>query len=776
MPRTRKALDVVTPAPSTPDRRLRRMVAVAGAAVLAEMVMIAVGTVTGLHPLAVWVPPFAALLAAVPASLAAAQIVTSPALRAFWRWLAGTAGLFTAAACSQAVDVLTARAWNGLPPISDRTLVLYLVATGVVVIALLRLPVVRHGWRRRLATHLDVAIVGAAAVMAGSQYLRWFSVDVGAGEPNPLLDLGVLVIAAAGFVAVVKVMVAGQATIARGTLWWLAPAGALGPVSVPLMVLLQPWPHLNGSAAVLPAAGLLFTLAAAAQAKAPTVAPAAGPVPVSTSRRDSAVPLTASGLTTVLLLAVHARTGHLPPALEAGAAVLLLLVITRQALTMADQRHLLHRVEHQANHDRLTGLHNRHAFSAAIAAPAADGRARTVVLVDIDDFGAINNGLGPTAGDLLLLAYADRLRAVAGDTAFVARLEADAFGLLLPAAHADDLLDRLLDAGREALHVDGHYVHATVSAGIATADPDQTGDLLRRADIALRAAATGESRVIPYTPDLEQQQAARTRLIGDLRRGMDEREFHLLYQPIVDLTDNSLVSVEALIRWTRSDGSTMSPADFIPVAEHSGLIVELGAWIIDTACAQAATWQRQHGDRAPRVAINVSARQLLDPALPGTITAALRRHAVAAHTLTIELTETAVFGGGPALATVHALADLGLNIALDDFGTGHSSLSLLRTCPVTTLKVDKSFVDGLNGTPEQEAIVTALPGIAATLHLSTVAEGVETAAQASRLTELGYRYAQGFHFSKPIPPNAVDALLTAGTHATERTRTAASSR
>jgi EAL domain-containing protein (putative c-di-GMP-specific phosphodiesterase class I) len=247
-----------------------------------------------------------------------------------------------------------------------------------------------------------------------------------------------------------------------------------------------------------------------------------------------------------------------------------------------------------------------------------------------------------------------------------------------------------------------------------------------------------------------------------MRRGLEDGEFHLVYQPIIDLFDHRVTGVEALIRWRRTgDGRTVSPAEFIPAAESSGFIVDLGAWIIDSACAQAAAWLRRYGDRAPKVGINVSARQLLDPALPGLLAAALTRHGLPARMLTVELTETAVFGGGPAVATVHRLSEMGVHIALDDFGTGHSSLSLLRTCPVDTIKVDKSFVDGLNGTPEQEAIVTALTGIAATLHLGTVAEGVETAAQADRLAELGYRYAQGFHFARPMPPAGIHTFITA---------------
>ncbi|MET0416156.1 MAG: bifunctional diguanylate cyclase/phosphodiesterase, partial [Actinoplanes sp.] len=608
------------------------------------------------------------------------------------------------------------------------------------------------------------AIVMVAGAVASAQYLQRFT-DVGPGLPATWLNLGMLAIGAAGLVAVVKSMVAGHGPVPRGVLWCGAAAGTMGPLSVPLMVALQPWPHLNGSAAVLPVAGILFTIAAWIQIR--DSAGSGRPhraAPAATHRRDSAVPLVAAGLTIVLLVTIYATTGGLPPVLLSGGVGLLALVVSRQALALADQALLVSRLAHRSTHDTLTRLPNRRAFTAAVEArPTGGNDDRTVLMLDINNFGAINNGLGAATGDALLQAYAGRLLTVAGSGAVVARLGSDEFGLLVPASHGDALLERVLAAGRRPLDVNGYDVLVETSIGVATVPAAQADDLFRRAELALRAAMTvGGHGAVHYDTELDRQNGSRARLAAELRRGLDTGEFHLLYQPIVDLTDGRMSSVEALIRWSRSDDLSISPAEFIPVAEETGMIVELGAWVIDTACAQAAAWHRRHGLRAPRVAVNVSARQLLDPALPGTVAAALTRHGVPAHRLTIELTETAVFGGGPALVTVRALSQLGVTIALDDFGTGHSSLSLLRTCPVDVLKVDKSFVDGLNGPPEQEAIAAALAGIAATLHLRTVAEGVESDAQAARLRELGFRHAQGFHFSRPVPATAIDALIPTG--------------
>ncbi|MET0419681.1 MAG: bifunctional diguanylate cyclase/phosphodiesterase [Actinoplanes sp.] len=744
------------------DRRIRVAATVTVVAAAAAAALIAAGMLAGLPPLLVWLPALAAGAAAVVACLGAAHATAGP-LRTFWRLMALTMAVVELAAVSQAVDVLTQPPVAGLPPMSKRSLFGYVLGVSVAAAAMLRLPSGHRTWRQKLTVALDVAIVLLAATMAAAQYLRWFT-GVHLGLPDTWLNLGMLTIGAVGVVAVVKVMVAGYGPLPRRVLWLGAAAAAMGPLTVPAMILLKPWPHLNGSAAVLPAAGLFFVVAARIQ-----VRHSAGPASHQAAsapalRRFSAVPLVATVLSIALLLAAYVTTGGLSPALMVGAAVLQVLVVARQAVAFADQSLLADRLAHQSAHDTLTGLLNRRAFTAAIGAGSADSDdRRMVLLLDINDFGAINNGLGAATGDALLIAYGEGLRAAVGPGGVVARLGSDEFGVLAPAEGGEALLERVLTAGRRPLDVNGYDVLVETAIGVAIAPAAEADDLFRRAELALRAAsAAGGHRAVSYDDHLDRQSGSRARLAAELRRGLDAGEFHLLYQPIVDLADEHMVSVESLIRWTRADGRVISPADFIPVAEESGIIVELGDWVIDTACAQAGAWHRRYGSRAPKVALNVSARQLLDPALPDTVAAALARHGVPADRLTVELTETAVFGGGPALATVRALAQLGVAVALDDFGTGHSSLSLLRTCPVDVLKVDKSFVDGLNGPPEQEAIVAALAGIAATLRLNTVAEGVESAAQAVRLRELGFRHAQGFHFSRPIPAALIDDLIPAG--------------
>ncbi|WIM98575.1 bifunctional diguanylate cyclase/phosphodiesterase [Actinoplanes oblitus] len=715
---------------------------------VAEVLLILFGTVVRVPVWLVWVPALVGLVATV-AGFRAAAAGAEGALRAFWRRLAVAMGAVLVAAISQTVDVLTMPS-TGLPPLGARTLLLYVAGATLAVTALLRLPGGARSWRRLTTTLLDVAVVAVTGGIAGSQYVDWFVERFGVSAQAWWLNIAMMAIAVAGVVVVVKIMSARQSPVSRGALWWLAPIGLAGPLSTVLMTLFKPWPHLNGSAAVLPFVGLCGVLAARAQHRHVAGARPHQVVDLSAHCRGTAIPLVATVLTSALLTVVRLSTGHLSTVQVTGTALLLLLVVARQAVALAENGTLLRTVARQAMHDELTGLYSRRWFTAAVA--AAEGP-RTVVLLDLKEFREINDSLGPVAGDALLIAFGKRLTALAADDAVVARLGGDEFGVLLPGTGQ---AGPLLTANAEPLHAAGHDVLVDLSIGVAEGE----ADLYRQAEIALREAASGGHRVIRYDASLERRLTQRATVAADLRRALLAGEFHLLYQPIVELPSGRMTGVESLIRWTRPDGEIVSPADFIPVAEDTGLIVELGAWIIDSVCAQAAAWQRQHGpDALTSIAVNVSARQLVDPALPEIVAAALARHRVPAHRLTVEITETAVFGGGRALATVTALAQLGVSIALDDFGTGHSSLGLLRTCPVNAIKVDKSFVDGLGGTPQQEAIATALTGIAETMGLRTVAEGVETAAQARRLFELGYRQAQGFLFARPLPPAAIDALL-----------------
>lgn len=726
----------------------------------AEICLVAVGTRTRLPDLAVWGPAVVGLAVAV-AAFAGTTGRTAGTLRTFWRRLTVAVGLVLTASISQIADILTTP-YEGMPPVGERTLLLYVAGTLLAIVALLRLPGGGHDWRRLITSVLDVAVVAVPAGIAASQYIGWFRDRFGVSTSAWWLSVAMMAIATAGVVVVAKIMAARLSPVPRAALWCIAPVGMAGPLSTVLMTLLQPWPYLNGSAAVLPFVGLCGVLAAHAQQRTRTRT--AHTRHLAPQPRGTAVPLVATVLTSVFVATVYLRTGHLTIVHVAGTTLLLLLVVARQAMALSQNTALLETVAHYAMHDELTGLFSRRYFTSAVAGATGPG---TVVLIDLRDFRSINDSLGPETGDALLVAFAERLTGLAGGDAVVSRLGGDEFGVLLPGSPGDGdltpgsprgfLTDRILELSAEPLRAAGHDVLIELSAGVADGDDD----LFRRAELALReATAQPGPGVVRYDASLEGRLTQRATVAADLRRGLTAGEFHLLYQPIVELPTGRVTGVESLIRWRRADGSVVSPADFVPVAEDTGIIVELGAWIIDMVCAQAAAWRSRHGpDGLRSVAVNISARQLLDPALVDVVAAALDRHGLPPHQLTVELTETAVFGGGRALRTVTALSQLGVSIALDDFGTGHSSLGLLRTCPVDVIKVDKSFVDGLNGTPQQEAIAIALTGIADTMGLRTVAEGVETAEQARRLFELGYRHAQGFHFARPLPAAEIDILL-----------------
>ncbi|MGC9668967.1 putative bifunctional diguanylate cyclase/phosphodiesterase [Planosporangium sp. 12N6] len=443
--------------------------------------------------------------------------------------------------------------------------------------------------------------------------------------------------------------------------------------------------------------------------------------------------------------------------------------IVCNARDISDTRRYQDQLAYQASHDELTGLANRALFASRTERAVATAEPGTVAvaLVDLDDFKTINDRLGHAVGDALLVAVSARLRACMRPDDTVARLGGDEFAVLLTdlrPGESGTIAERIIAALTESVSAGTHDLLIQASIGLADNDTgSDADDLLRRADIAMYAAKElGKNRYVNYDSDLDARAVEHAQLAAELSHALERDELRLLYQPVVDLPTGKLVGVEALVRWMHSRDGMVSPVRFIPVAERTGLIVPLGEWILRTACRQAAEWHRQYGDEAPeKMSVNVSARQLLEPAFPQTVAAILTETGLEPGRLTIEITETAVFGGGRAVEAVAAIHALGVAIALDDFGTGHSSLGLLRTCPVDVLKVDKSFVDGVTGTVEQEAIVTSIIEIAQALGLRAIAEGVETGAQADRLHTLGYRMAQGFHFAKPLDPTEVERMFTA---------------
>jgi diguanylate cyclase (GGDEF)-like protein/PAS domain S-box-containing protein len=433
---------------------------------------------------------------------------------------------------------------------------------------------------------------------------------------------------------------------------------------------------------------------------------------------------------------------------------------------ITETRQVQDRLSYQATHDVLTGLANRALFGEHIEAKVADadlGTRFSLVLIDLDDFKTVNDALGHAAGDALLVHVAERMRARVRPDDLVARLGGDEFAILiedLDAGAVDAMLARIADALLEPALIDGELLSVRASFGVVDGHRgDDAGDLLRRADIAMYDAKDrGEGGYRRYRPGMEARGAAVNRTAAALRTAIDEDQLVLHYQPVVSLLDGRVTGVEALVRWQHPTDGLLGPGAFIAAAEQSGLIVPLGRWVLREATRQAAAWTAEYGSAAPRtMSVNASARQLAEPEFTGEVAEALRNSGLSADRLTIEITETTAIGGGSTRDTMRELRATGVRLSLDDFGTGASTLSLLASCPVDQIKLDRSFVPG----PGPAAIALAVLQLAKAFGVEAVAEGVETPAQAERLTNLGYERAQGFLFARPMPAGQLSATMAA---------------
>jgi diguanylate cyclase (GGDEF)-like protein/PAS domain S-box-containing protein len=421
--------------------------------------------------------------------------------------------------------------------------------------------------------------------------------------------------------------------------------------------------------------------------------------------------------------------------------------------------------EERLRRDALTGLMHRAAFLERAAGVLRGGAPAAVLVVDLDSFQLFNESLGPAAGDALLAAAADRLRASVGPGDAVARLGGDEFGVLLEgatAAAADGVAEGVRRALSPPFRLDGRDLFATACVGLALARPgDAAEDALRDATIALhRAKALGPGRHQRFDPAMREQPLARLRLAGDLRHALAHDELFLAYQPIVELATGTVRGFEALVRWRHPSLGLLSPAEFISVAEETGLIVPLGEWVMGEACRQAARWREEHGPTAPGVAINVSARQLAHPELAAQVRAALRAAGLPPAGLRLEVTESLLATDLPRVsALLGELKAEGVGISVDDFGTGYSSLAYLHRLPADTLKVDRSFVLRMGAGRESTEIVRTILALGRSLGMRVVAEGVETPAQRAALEALGCEQAQGYLFSPAVAGAAADALV-----------------
>jgi diguanylate cyclase (GGDEF)-like protein/PAS domain S-box-containing protein len=442
-------------------------------------------------------------------------------------------------------------------------------------------------------------------------------------------------------------------------------------------------------------------------------------------------------------------------------------------IDITDRKNLEDELAHKALHDPLTGLPNRRLLIDRLehALQSRRGANTSVLFVDIDDFKAVNDRLGHDVGDEVLKVVAERLAQVVrpGDT--VSRLSGDEFVVVLEdsayATTPDMVATRLLESVSRPIEVSGHRLTLTVSIGsaIREVNGDSADDLLRNADFAMYAAKeAGGARYRRYAPEDRTAVDDTTRLEAELAGAVSRGELRLHYQPIVDLRSGAITGVEALVRWQHPQRGLLPPGQFIPIAERTGSIIEIGGWVLGTACRALQTWQLLRPGLS--MAVNLSGRQLDSPKLVEHVRDALREHVIAPRTLILEVTESVLVADPLAVAKLAQLKALGLRLAIDDFGTGYSSISRLRRFPVDILKIDREFTDGADS-PDGLRLLRGIVQLGRLIGLDLVAEGIERPGQIGPIIEAGCQHGQGYLLGRPMDTDAITALLCGGsvTHA-----------
>jgi len=439
---------------------------------------------------------------------------------------------------------------------------------------------------------------------------------------------------------------------------------------------------------------------------------------------------------------------------------------------ISERKNFEQALSYQAFHDALTDLPNRSLFVDRVERALARGNLRqtpvAVMFLDLDNFKVINDSLGHSIGDQLLVSVTHRIQSCLRREDTLSRLSGDEFSILIEEVpDIEDALavtQRIQQALEAPFSLDGHELFASASIGVVLSAPnhDCPDDLLRDADLAMyRAKANGKARCEVFDHTMNARVTERLALETSLRRALDRDEFRVHYQPIIDLATGEVAGFEALIRWEHPQRGLVPPAEFIPLAEETGLILPIGRWVLEEACQQIKTWQMLYDpEHRLTLSVNVSARQLQHQGLVETVADVLERTELDPTTLKLELTESLMMQDlDLTIDRLRALKALNIELALDDFGTGYSSLAYLRRLPVSFLKIDRSFVKQLGVDPDDSAIVRTIVALAHDLGMTVIGEGVETEGQFRELRRLGCAYGQGYHFGRPVPAAVAERML-----------------
>ena len=448
----------------------------------------------------------------------------------------------------------------------------------------------------------------------------------------------------------------------------------------------------------------------------------------------------------------------------------MMITLAQQAsLALTDAR-IVGKMVHQALHDPLTGMPNRTLFGDrlghALQRAERGTSSVTVLFVDLDRFKPVNDSLGHAAGDEVLKIVGDRISSCLRESDTAARLGGDEFAVLLEEVssplEANNLAQRIIDSIGEPIAIGGREVFVGASIGIAAGK--RGDDLLHKSDLAMyQAKADGKGRFAVYDPVMQGEAIERLEIEAELRGAIDRGELELYYQPIVELASGALRGVEALVRWNHPERGLVTPAAFIPVAEETGLIIDLGRWVLEAACRQLGSWYESGASHELSLNVNLSGRQLEDPGLHQAVADAVAMSGIERGTLVLEITETVLMHDTKAtIARLKALRSLGVRLAVDDFGIGYSSLRYLNRFPVDVLKMASPFVERLGTDSERRSLAQTIVSLGSDLGLPVIAEGIERPEQAAALVALNCEMGQGYHFGRPVPVAQIEALILDG--------------